>query len=319
MTAKSTKSNAPHKPKDLYHAFLSHASQDADFANTVAASLHRRRLKTWIDNSNLSFGTLLRDELRSAIENSRVVILLWSQAATQSRWVMAEIFTAFHLNRFIIPCVLDDTPLPQFLQNTAYLNRKRDEADIGEKLARAIRQAPDAANQPAPWLGTRTQLVESLVNGIGAAQIGVVLAMNADFQKASEANEHVGDALKSAHELAPYDPMILNLAGYQCKNDYMFAHQPEIRAGRPPKDPLLIKGESYFFDALCVDPSDASAVNGLGSILMFELELDAAEFFVRRAIDIRKRTGQNYEAAEHDLDLILYFKERQATPGSQLS
>jgi hypothetical protein len=314
MTAQSAE-----KTTHAYDAFLSHASQDADFANTVARSLKKHRLTVWIDNSYLAFGGLLRNLLQSAIGESRVVVLLWSEAASQSRWVMAEIFTTFHLNRFIIPCVLDDTPLPQFLQNTAYLNRQRDEADIGAKLARAIQQAPDAANQVAPWLGSRTQLVQSLVNAIGAAQIGVVLAMTENFQKASEANEHVGDALKSAQELAPYDPMILNLAGYQCKNDYMFAHQPEIRAGRPPKDPLLIKGERYFFDALCVDPSDASAVNGLGSILMFELELDAAEFFVHRAIDIRKRTGQKYEAAEHDLDLILYFKERQATPGSLLS
>lgn len=47
-------------------------------------------------------------------------------------------------------------------------------------------------------------------------------------------------------------------------------------AGRAPKDPLLNQGERHFFDALCVDPSDPSALNGLGSILMFERELDAA-------------------------------------------
>ncbi len=65
---------------------------------------------------------------------------------------MAEIFTAFHLDRFIIPCVLDATPLPQFLQNTAYLSRQRDQADIGEKLAHAIGAAPRSGNKVAPWL-----------------------------------------------------------------------------------------------------------------------------------------------------------------------
>jgi hypothetical protein len=221
---------------------------------------------------------------------------------------MAEIFTAFHLNRFIIPYVLDETPLPQFLENTAYLNRRRDEAEIAEKLARAIRGAPVAANKVAPWMGGRTELVQSMINSIGGIQIYVVLAMTQDFHAAEKANASVKSALESAMELAPHDPMMLNLAGYQCKNDYMFAHWDEIRAGRAPKDPLLARGERYFFEALCVDPSDANAVNGLGSTLMFERELDAAEFFVRRAIAIKKKTGEAYEAAEIDLKRILSLK-----------
>jgi hypothetical protein len=55
--------------------------------------------------------------------------------------------------------------LPQFLQNTAYLNRHRDQADIGTKLAHAIKASPSTANKVAPWLGSRSQVVQSLVNG----------------------------------------------------------------------------------------------------------------------------------------------------------
>lgn len=95
----------------------------------------------------------------------------------------------------------------------------------------------------------------------------------------------------------------------------MFRHWAAIQAGRAPKDPVLQTGERCFFEALCVDPSDPSALNGLGTILMFERELDAAEFFQRRAIDLVKRTGGEYAAAQHDLDLILYYK-RQNTAKS---
>jgi hypothetical protein len=35
-----------------------------------------------------------------------------------------------------------------------------------------------------------------------------------------------------------------------------------------------------------------------------EHELDAAEFFVKRAISLAKRDGVDYAAAEHDLALI---------------
>jgi TIR domain len=297
----------------IFDAFLSHASQDAKFAARVGRSLQGKGLNPWIDGSDLAFGALLRDELQDAIRNSRALVLLWSKAASQSRWVMAEIFTAFHLDRFIIPCVLDETPLPQFLQNAAYLNRQRDQADIGEKLARAIRAAPRSANKVTPWMGSRTQEAQSRLESIGARQISALLGMTDDFRKAAKANADVGKELKQAAKLAPYDPMILNLTGYQCKNDYMFAHWAEIDAGRAPSDPLLHQGERKFFEALCVIPTDVSGVNGLGSILILERELDAAEFFVRRAIDLAKSAGGDYMAAEHDLKLILVYKRKPAT------
>jgi TIR domain len=302
----------------IFDAFLSHASQDAKVADQLNRALRAKRLSMWVDGTHLAFGGLLRESLRTAIQNSRVLILLWSEAASKSRWVMAEMFTAFHLDRFIIPYVLDATPLPQFLANSAYLSLKRDHADIGTKLSRAISAASAGANNPAPLLNSRTPVVESLVNGIGAAQIAVVQAMTQDFEKAEEANRSVESALDSLRKMAPFDLMVLNLSGYQSKNNYMFKHWDAIQAGRAPKDPLLQQAERYFFEALCVDPVDPSALNGLGSILMFERELDAAEFFQRRAIEIVKQSGGNYEAAQHDLDLILYFKQKSSPMGRQL-
>jgi hypothetical protein len=296
----------------VYAAFFSHASQDAAIVDLVAQALRDNQLAIWVDASDIAFGGLLRQELQVAIQKSHILVLFWSENALKSRWVMAEIFTAFHLNRFIIPYVLDATPLPQFLANSAYLSLKRDHVDIGAKLSRAISSAPDSANKPAPLINSRTTVVQSLVNGIGAAQIAVVQAMTEDFQKAAEANTQVESALNSAREMAPLDPMILNLSGYQCKNNYMFKYWDAIQAGQAPKDQLLLDSERYFFETLCIDPLDPSALNGLGSILMFERELDAAEFFQRRAIEIVKKSGGNYEAAQHDLDLILYFKSKQA-------
>src|SRR5215470_6077561 len=295
-----------------YDAFLSHASQDSAVASTLEEQLLARQQKVWMDHSDLAFGSLLRDALQVAISKSRVLILLWSESASKSRWVMAEMFTAFHLGRFIIPYVLDTTPLPQFLANSAYLSLKRDQADIDAKLSRAISSAPGSANTPAPLLNSRTEAIESLINEIGATQIAVVQAMTEDFQKAKEANTSVESALESLREISPLDLMVLNLSGYQCKNNYMFQYWDAIQAGRAPKDPQLQQAERYFFEALCVDPTDPSALNGLGSILMFERELDAAEFFQRRAIEIVEKRGGDYQAAKHDLDLILYFKGKQS-------
>ena len=74
---------------------------------------------------------------------------------------MAEILTALHSIRFIIPCVLDRTPLPQFLQNAAYLDRRRDRAEIGEKFCRAIRAAPKRANEVPVFMASESADVKA--------------------------------------------------------------------------------------------------------------------------------------------------------------
>lgn len=294
-----------------YDAFISHASANADFAEVLDGALQADKLKTWVDRSNVRFGAMLRNQIRAALQDSRVLVPVWSKAAHDSRWVMSEIFTAFYLQRFIVPCVLGTTPLPQFLANAAYLDRRRDNARIGPELCRAVRAAPDTANEAAPVMVSQTSEVQGLIDGVAAGQYVVLANVGKDMKKATEDNHIVGDALRTLQTAAPLHPMVLNLAGYQCKNDYMLKHWDAIQAGQAPTDPLLGRGERYFFDSLCVNPNDESAINGLGSILYYERELDAAEFFQRCALDkYFRRTGQVYDAAQHDLESVLWLKNR---------
>jgi TIR domain len=293
-------------------AFISHASADAAFAERLKKCLTADGLTTWIDNSNINFGGLLRNQIQSGIRDSRVLVLVWSESAFQSRWVMAEMFTAFLLGRFIIPCVVDKTPLPQFLGNAAYLSCQRDKDRIGQRLCRAVRDAPSEPNEPAPVIAGRDAPVERLIAQVAQAQYGVLSLIKTKFAEAAEANRQVGAILDNLRKLAPLHPMVLNLSGFQCKNDYLFEHWDAIMVGRAPKDPLLDRGERYFFESLCVCPTDESAINGLGSILFYQRELDAAEFFQRRALDIHfKRTGKVYEAAKRDLEMVLECKRKQ--------
>jgi hypothetical protein len=53
-----------------------------------------------------------------------------------------------------------------------------------------------------------------------------------------------------------------------------------------------------------INPIDCSALNGLGNILLFQGELDAAEFFVSRAFHCAKKDGADYWQAKDDLKLI---------------
>ena len=294
-----------------FDAFVSHSSTDADFAADLVRAVQASGLTAWLDNSELRYGRLLRSELQAAIADSRVVVLLWSEAASRSRWVLAELFTGFHLDHFIITCALDATPLPQFLGNDAYLERTRDRADIAKKLVHAIRDAPAATNQVAPLMAAQTPAMELLDAEVYKHQYDAVTLAGSDQKQAARANQAAERALKRLVEGWPLQAMALSLSGYQCKNTYMLERWDEIQAGRAPKDPLLEEAERYFFETLCFSPYDAGALNGLGSILFFERELDAAEFFQRRAIELVKRDGGDYSAAEEDLKTTLYYKHAQ--------
>jgi hypothetical protein len=75
---------------------------------------------------------------------------------------------------------------------------------------------------------------------------------------------------------------------------------------------LLMEAECLFFETLFVNPIDYFALNGLGSILCFERELDAAEFFCRKAITLAKEQDEvGYSAAIQDLQMIQYYKKRK--------
>jgi tetratricopeptide (TPR) repeat protein len=290
-------------------AFISHASKDAALAMRIEELLKEDGLKVWLDHAEIRLGVLLRKELQTAIQNSRILILLWSKAAAQSRWVAAEVLTAFHLNRFIVGCVRDNTHLPYFLQNTIYLNLRRRKSAWVEPLRRAVRESPDAANEVPTVMSSQSRELQQTIQRIAQGQKEVTDRLgNRDLQGAKAKQQLLDGVTVDAEKAWPLEPMVLNLTGYHHKNAYMLKHWAAIQAGRPPKDQSLERAERFFFEALFVNPNDCSALNGLGSILIYERDLEAAEFFIRRAIALAEQNGLHYAAATHDLAMILAYK-----------
>jgi TIR domain len=292
-------------------AFISHASADSQTTKRLVRALAADSLTTWTDYSAMRFGKLLVPEIHQAIRDARLFVLLWSKSASKSRWVKMEILVAFHRKKFIVPCVLDATPLPQFLANSAYLDRRREGATLGAQLSRAVRTAPAGPTQAAPLMLGRSEIVDSLSRTIGAGQYAVLEAVKRDRRRAEIANKSVGQALQHLHNMAPEDPLVVNLTAYQQKNTYMLKYWTQIQASRAPKDRLLAQAERNFFDVLFVNPSDESAINGIGTVLFYERELEAAAFFQRRAAALAKRQGSDYQAAKTDLKQTVRYMRQQ--------
>jgi tetratricopeptide (TPR) repeat protein len=280
-------------------------------ATQIEERLEQDGLKLWLDDSEIRLGDLLRKELQSAIQDCRVVILLWSRAAAKSRWVASEVLTAFHLDRFIVACVRNRAPLPYFLQNTIHLDVHPHKTGWLERLTRAVRESPDAANEVPATMSSQSRELRQAIQLIFQGQRGVTDSLeNRDIRGAKEMQQLLDGVMVEAEKAWPLEPVILNLAGYHHKNAYMLEHWAAIQAGRPPKDPSLERAERSFFETLFVNPNDYSALNGLGSILTYERDYEAAEFFIRRAIALAEQDGIDYAAAKHDLAMILATNQR---------
>ena len=152
------------------NTFISHSSKDTSQSVRIEKALEKDGHEVWLDRSDIRLGVLLRAELQSAIRKNQAVVLVWSRAAAASRWVAAEIITAFHLRRFIIPCVVDNTPLPQFLDNTVYLDFRTDPKTALRSLRRAVVDVPKTANSISKVISSQSPDLQETVRLIAQAQ-----------------------------------------------------------------------------------------------------------------------------------------------------
>lgn len=294
-------------------AFISHSHADAALAQQLESGLESSGLSVWLDKSDIRLGGLLRAELQQNIRNSRVLILLWSEHAAKSRWVSTEWLMAFHQGRFIVPCTIDETPLLEWLGQPVWLDLRKERLagsdDMVRLVHRAVNEAPLTSNEVQVF-PRRGAVAEPLIPDICQAQEFVVNLMGQDREKALQEQQRAEAMLLRARNLSPDDPFLMTLEGYHLKNAYFLKHANAIAVGRPPRDPLLEQAEELFLRALAVNPRDMNSINGLGSILIYRRELDAAEFFVRRSLFHAKKKNVSYSAAEHDLKLIESIKRQ---------
>lgn len=91
--------------------FISHSWKNKTEAQKIADEIKAAGTDLWLDANNLLPGQLIQDTIDEVLGKMDVVILVWSKEASESGGVAAEIFTCSRLNKIIIPCCIDETPL----------------------------------------------------------------------------------------------------------------------------------------------------------------------------------------------------------------
>ena len=107
--------------------FLSHNSEDKDWARMLASSLKLTGVNVWFDEWTIRPGDSMQTAVSDGLSGFDIFVLVWSKAAANSRWVRVEMEVA--LDRWIngesccvVPVRLDRTPLPALLRTVRYIN-----------------------------------------------------------------------------------------------------------------------------------------------------------------------------------------------------
>jgi len=95
--------------------FLSYAREDLEEAGRIAQQLTAAGMTVWRDQEQLHVGQTWPKALGEAIAASDALLLLWSSRAAASSFGELEWCTAVALRRMVLPCLLDQTPLPPSL------------------------------------------------------------------------------------------------------------------------------------------------------------------------------------------------------------
>lgn len=103
-----------------HEVFICHSSKDAALAFSICEMLEKEGVKCWIAPRNIVGGKLYAEEIMDAIDNSAVVLVVFSQYANMSNHVMSEVNSAFNANKVIIPFRIDDSNMSRALNY--YLN-----------------------------------------------------------------------------------------------------------------------------------------------------------------------------------------------------
>lgn len=135
-----------------HEVFISYSSKNAEYANAVHEKLENNGIKCWLDSSNIRTATNFAQEIIDGINGAKVIVLIYSKDADESKYVYREIETASDSKKHIVPFKIDESfpeELKLFLRGTQWLDASPDALeknnmsleDCYEQLKEAVERA----------------------------------------------------------------------------------------------------------------------------------------------------------------------------------
>jgi len=197
-----------------YDAFISHASDDREKAEQIAASLEEHDLRCWMAPRDLRTGREYAEEIMYGIRESRCLVLVLSEAANQSPMVRREVERAVSLHKPVFPIRVEEVVpshgLEFFVSATHWLDAWQ--GALRDHMDRLVRDltAAEAERQPAPAAPARRRASHrrtALAIGAAALVFGGVIgaAVIADLLTDDETEPEIDQT--NEDPAASFDPL----------------------------------------------------------------------------------------------------------------
>lgn len=147
--------------------FISHSSADKPLALELKAALDG---DAWVDLHEIDIGDILLEQISTGIENATDLVLLWSAASAESRWVKFELHMAFirwlEDSAIAIRVVrMDETPVPLYLRPFLQARGSLDASAIAASLVQGV-----PAPRPRRTFVNRSAEIEKIEEAIYSDQ-----------------------------------------------------------------------------------------------------------------------------------------------------
>ena len=125
-----------------YDVFISHSSKDKNVANQLCEYLEKNGINCWIAPRNVTAGLPYARAILQGIDDSTLMVLLFSDNSNRSRHVESEVDRAFNKEKVIIPFRIVDIAmsdvLSYYLGANHYIDGIPDPTSAFEKLKNQI-------------------------------------------------------------------------------------------------------------------------------------------------------------------------------------
>ena len=92
-----------------FDVFISYSTKNKSVADAVVSDLESHGIKCWYAPRNIMPGTEWVTAITEALNNSKILVLIYTDDSNESRQVMNEIALQFNANKPIVPFRLCDT------------------------------------------------------------------------------------------------------------------------------------------------------------------------------------------------------------------
>src|SRR5262245_54681285 len=93
-----------------HDVFITHSSKDRQIAQAICTALEESNIKCWYAPRNIPGGASWTGSIIEGLNNSRLMVLVWSANSNASRHVTREVHHAFNKNISVIPFRIEDVP-----------------------------------------------------------------------------------------------------------------------------------------------------------------------------------------------------------------